>query len=89
MAENTQKAEQLVGEDLIYLMNENRKLLKDYYGSKGVLVVDNLDCVDDEQYIDRNWTTEHYAEKGRKTIARRVAGELRAWYGDQYRDTGY
>lgn len=89
MAENTGKAAELVGEDLIFLMNENRKLLKDYYGSRGVRVVDNLDMVEDEQYIDQNWTTEHYAEKGRKTIARQVAEELKVWYGDQYRDAGY
>lgn len=89
MAENSEKAEQLVGEDLIYLMNENRKLLKDYYGSRGVLVVDNMDCVEDAQYIDQNWTTEHYAERGRKTIARRVAEELKTWYGDHYDDVGY
>lgn len=89
MAENMEKADELVGEDLIFLMNENRKLLKDYYGSRGVLVVDNLDYVEDEQYIDRNWTTEHYGEKGRKIIAKHVAEELKTWYGDQYVDTGY
>jgi len=89
MAENTQKAGQLVGKDLIYLMQENRQLLNEYYGSRGVLVVDNLDKVEDEQYIDRDWTTEHYAEKGRKIIARQLAGELKLWYGDHYVDAGY
>lgn len=89
MAENMEKAGELVGEDLIFLMNENRKLLIDRYGSRGVLVVDNLDVVDDGEYIDRDWTTEHYAEQGRKTIARRVAKELKRWYGDQFQDAGY
>jgi hypothetical protein len=70
-------------------MNENRQLLKDYYGSRGVLVVDNLDVVEDAQYIDQNWTTEHYAEKGRKKIARRVATALKPWYGEHYVDPGY
>ena len=84
MAENTEKAGQLVGKDLLFLMNENRQLLKDYYGSRGVLVVDNLDMVEDAQYIDQNWTTEHYAEKGRKVVARNVAGVLKAWYGDHF-----
>ena len=89
MAENMEKGGELVGEDLIFLMNENRKLLKERYGSRGVLVVDNLDAVEDAQFIDRDWTTEHYAEQGRKTIARRVAEELQRWYGDQYQDAGY
>ena len=89
MAENMERADELVGKDLIFLMNENRKLLKDYYGSRGVVVVDNLDSVEDEQFIDRDWTTEHYAEQGRKIIARNVAEELKRWYGDQYKDAGY
>ena len=89
MAENMEKAGQLVGKDLVFLMNENRQLLKDYFGSRGVLVVDNLDVVEDAQYIDQNWTTEHYAEKGRKTIAGRVATALKTWYGEHYVDAGY
>jgi len=89
MAENMEKAEQLVGEDLIFLMNENRELLLNYYQSKGVMVVDNLSYVEDQQFIDQSWTTEHYAEKGRKTIAKRVAGAMEIWYGDEYRDAGY
>lgn len=89
MAENSEKADQLVGDDLIFLMEQNRELLKDYYGVKGVVVVDNLSSVEDEQFIDQTWTTEHYAEKGRKTIARNVAGTLRTWYGEEYRDAGY
>ena len=89
MAENTEKAESLVGEDLIFLMNENRELLLNYYRSKGVLVVDNLSSVEDQLFIDQTWTTEHYAERGRKTIAKGVAGAMKIWYGDEYRDAGY
>jgi hypothetical protein len=89
MAENTEKAGQLVGDDLLFLMNENRQLLLDYYRSRGVVVVDNLSAVEDQQFIDQDWTTEHYGEKGRKTIAKKVAGALRAWYGDEYVDAGY
>ena len=89
MAEDTEKAGQLVGDDLLYLMNENRELLLNHYRSRGVVVVDNLSAVEDQQFIDQNWTTEHYGEKGRKTIARNVAGALRAWYGDEYREAGY
>ena len=89
MAENMVKAGQLVGEDLIFLMNENRNLLMNYYQSRGVLVVDNLSCVEDRLFIDQTWTTEHYAEQGRKIIAKHVAAALRTWYPDEYKDTGY
>jgi len=89
MAENTDKAGQLVGDDLLYLMNQNRELLLDYYRLKGVVVVDNLSAVEDQQFIDQDWTTEHYGETGRKTIAKNVAHALRAWYGDEYIDVGY
>jgi hypothetical protein len=89
MAENMEKAGELVGDDLIFLMNENRELLFDYYQSKGVVMVDNLSSVEDAQFIDQSWTTEHYAEEGRKTIAKRVAASLRSWYPDEYMDTAY
>jgi len=89
MAENMEKAEQLVGDDLIFLMNENRELLLNYYRAKGVLVVDNLSGVEDSQFTDQNWTTEHYAEKGRKAIAKRVAAAMKIWYPDDYWEAGY
>ena len=89
MAENVEKAESLVGENLVFLMNENRKLLLNYYRSKGVMVVDNLSRVEDQLFIDQTWTTEHYAETGRKSIAKGVAGAMKIWYGDEYRDAGY
>ena len=89
MAENMEKAGYLVGDDLLYLMNANRELLKNYYGSRGVLVVDNLSRVEDEQFTDQDWTTEHYGERGRKTIAKQVALALKTWYGEAYKDPGY
>jgi hypothetical protein len=89
MAENMEKAGELVGEDLTFLMEQNRELLKNYYRSKGVLVVDNLSCVEDQQFIDQSWTTEHYGEKGRKSIAKSVAQALKTWYPEEYIDMGY
>ena len=89
MAENTEKADQLVGNDLVSMMDENRKLLIKYYQSRGVLVVDNLFSVEDNQFIDQNWTTEHYAENGRKTIARNVAATLKIYHRDHYKVVDY
>lgn len=84
MAENTEMADSLVGHQLTYVMKNNRDLLVNRYQKKGVIVVDNLEAVKSELYIDQDWTTEHYAEEGRKIIARNVAKELKAFYPLQY-----
>jgi len=78
LAENTEKAEILVGKDLIYLMRQNRDLLMNYFGRKGITVVDNLEMVPDQYFIDQNWTTEHYSDFGRKKVAKNVAKILNA-----------
>jgi hypothetical protein len=84
MAENTERAKELIGDDLVYLIKQNRDLLVKRYNKNGVIVVDNLELIPDEQYIDRNWTTEHYAEKGRKTIAKNVADSLNQFYPNKH-----
>ena len=89
LAENVEKAEALVGKDLVFLMRQNRDLLVQRYQSQGVIVVDNLEKVEDEQYIDQDWTTEHYAEKGRKLIAKNVAEALKTFYPEYYTDATY
>lgn len=86
MAENTEKARELVGDKLLFFMNNNARLLEDYYSRKGVIVVNNLNAVEDAQFIDRTWTTEHYAEKGRKTIARNLALALKDLYPGQFKE---
>ena len=68
LAENTEKAKELVGDDLIYMMNQNAKILEYYYRHRGVNVVNNLNVIENEQFIDQQWTTEHYAEKGEKAL---------------------
>lgn len=73
MAENTDLAMELVGDDLIYLMRENVDYLVNRYSKMGVLMVNNLELVRDPEFIDREWPTEHYFENGRKTIAEHVA----------------
>jgi hypothetical protein len=84
MAENTEKALGIVGEDLLFLMEENRKKLVTYFENKGVTVVDNMYSVEDVDFIDQNWTTEHYAERGRKIIASHVADSLEKFYPGSY-----
>lgn len=89
LAENTEKAEKLVGNDLLFLMRQNRDLLLSRYQQQGVVVVDNLEAVSDKEFIDQDWTTEHYAENGRKIIAYNVAQSLKQFYPDNYVDVEY
>jgi hypothetical protein len=76
LAENVEKAKELAEPELLQLMEQNRDILVSRYTKKGVMVVDNLDDVPDEQYIDRHWPTEHYAEEGRRAIAKNLADSL-------------
>jgi hypothetical protein len=81
MPDNIDRADELVGRDLIFLMKYNRDYLLNRYGKiKNVLVVDNLNAVRSAQYVDQNWTTEHYDQDGRRLVARNVAIALKAIY---------
>lgn len=84
MAENTQYADSLVGKDLMYLINQNVDLLVKRYNKDGVIVVNNLNLVDGLDYIDQNWTTEHYKQKGRQRIAENLANHLKKLYPEKF-----
>jgi hypothetical protein len=84
MAENIAYADSLVGKDLIYLMLQNRDLLVKRYSQKGVIVVDNLESVNGKDFVDQNWTTEHYNERGRRAVAKNLAEGLRKIYPLEY-----
>jgi hypothetical protein len=77
LAENIDKADQLVGQDLTFLMTANRDLLVGYFSNKGVVVIDNLETVKDSAFIDQHWTTEHYNDNGRKAVAKKVADAIK------------
>lgn len=87
LPENTEKAKELIGDELVDLMDKNAQLLSEYYQNKGVTVVNNLHLVEDKHYIDRHWTTEHYAEIGRKKVARAIATSLQTWYFNDFVDS--
>lgn len=89
LAENVEKAEALLGEDLSYLMEQNRALLVDYFSRRGVEVVDNLNALPNEQFVEQDWTSEHYAEKGRKYIAKNLALNLRKKYPEDFVAVAY
>ena len=77
MAENRQDAENYIDENLVWLMRTNLNLLVRRYERTGVAVVDNLEPVDAEHYVDRaTFPTEHYDQIGRQIIANRVLNIL-------------
>lgn len=85
MAENVDKVNELVGEDLLFLMRRNRDYLLQRYGSlDDVVVIDNMSLVRDVNFIDQNWTTEHYYEGGRRIVADNLAKTLKLFYPDDY-----
>lgn len=76
LSENTEWADSLVGPDLVKVMKYNRDLLIDRYSKMGVVMIDNLEAVPGESFGEKNWTTEHYDQKGRLIVARNVAAAL-------------
>lgn len=87
MAENVDKTNVLVGEDLLFLMRRNRDYLLQRYGSlDDVVVVDNMSLVRDVNFIDQTWTTEHYYEEGRRIVADNLAKTLKLFYPNDYQN---
>jgi len=87
--ENLEKADFLVGENITYFMKENVKQLENYFTKKGVLVVNNLSIVEDSEFRDQMLTTEHYAEKGRKSVARSVAIAIKKFHQEKFSETNF
>lgn len=87
MAENVDRINELVGSDLIFLMKQNRDyLINRYEPLDNVTVVDNLDDLRNDMFIDKHWISEHYCEMGRRTIANNVAQAVRQYHPDMYVD---
>lgn len=85
MAENVDRANELVGDELLYLIRYNRDYLINRYGNlENVTVVNNLSDIRNHLFIDQNWTTEHYSETGRRTIAYNVAQAVKKYHPDMY-----
>lgn len=85
MDENVDRANELVGKDLLYLMRYNRDYLINRYGNiENVTIVNNLGELRNSLFIDQNWTTEHYSETGRRIIANNVAQAVKKYHPDMY-----
>lgn len=76
LPENIKQAEFVVGKELVYLMRQNRDYLMQHFHNKGAIVIDNLEIAEAEDFIDKNWPTEHYNDKGRIKIARNIVLHL-------------
>jgi hypothetical protein len=86
MAENVEYADSLVGKELVYLMKQNRDFLVKRYNKGNCVVVDNLELVKGREFIDQNWTSEHYDYKGRMRIARHLASAMKQQFKSNYKD---
>lgn len=86
LAENIQYADSLVGKDLVFLMKQNRDLLLERYNKNRVLVADNLVVVCGKDFIDQNWTTEHYKQRGRMFVAKNLANSLKQIYMKEFKE---
>ena len=85
MAENVHYADSLVGKELVFLMKQNRDYLVKRYTGKYCKVVDNLEQVPGKEFIDQDWTTEHYYYRGRMIIAKNLADSLKSQFKNEYK----
>lgn len=85
LAENVDRANELVGKELIFLIKQNRDYLIHRYGNlDNVILVDNISEVRNGLFTDQNWTTEHYFEAGRRTIAHNLALSAIKFYPNSF-----
>ena len=75
--ENMEELQNLVGDNLRYLVDKNRKFLIDRYEKKGAIVVDNFYTIPNSYFVDRGWPTEHYSKPGKTIIAKNIAKAIR------------
>ena len=77
LAENVQYADSLVGKELHNIMQENKQLLINRYTAKGAIVVNSFELVNGKDFIDQDWTTEHYNQTGRWLLAKNVLKNIK------------
>jgi len=77
LAENILLADSLVGKDLVFLMKNNRDYLVNRYSKMGAVVIDNIEAAGIDDFLDKNWPTEHYNSKARKAIAKNIVSQLK------------
>lgn len=76
LADNMDEIGDLVGPDLVYLMQQNAQYIIHRYEAKGVVVVNNQNVVCNAYFRDREFPTEHYTQEGRQAIADGVVAKI-------------
>lgn len=87
--ENLETAQRLLGDTLTHFIRDNARLLEQRYTRRGATVVNMLDILPHRDFIDKDWTTEHYVEHGRRAVAGRIALAIRKYYPDHYDPAAY
>lgn len=87
LPEDLEKADSLVGPELVQIMHYNTDLLVKRYSAKGAIMVNNLDVLPASQFLDSSFTSEHYRALGRKIVAWNVAAKLKQFHSAQFRGT--
>lgn len=82
---NLELSDSLVGTELRQIIYRNRDLVKQHYEQMGVTVVDNVDLLPDSLFLDKDWPTEHFNERGRRMVAERIAQAVAPLHAGQYR----
>jgi len=72
LPENMETMEALVGNSLPKIVQENSTKLAEYFSQKGVTVVNGVSLNKGEEFSDKAYPTEHYAEKGRMVVAQKI-----------------
>lgn len=81
---NIEKAEGLVGNDLMQLVMQNRHFLMSRYLDKGLQVIDLTSLLPGDAFIEVNQPTSRYDEMGRKEIAYEIANALSTIFPEKY-----
>jgi len=75
LPENTSKADALLGKELTNYMYYNQKLLNQRYNINNGTVIDNLELLNDTNFIEEN-PNSHFHYNGRKLMAKRIKNEI-------------
>ncbi|MFY0672454.1 MAG: DUF4843 domain-containing protein [Bacteroidia bacterium] len=89
MPENLENVELLVGKELVQLMIKNKDYLVSRYNNEYITIIDNFEAVPHEHFVDKDFPTEHYAEEGRRHVAKDIADALKPIYANEYVEQVY
>lgn len=76
LPENIKLTNKLIGKDLTDIINYNRKLLHQRYSSDNVTIIDNMELLDNSDFIE-TLPNSHYYYNGRKQMAIEIAKLLK------------